>query len=159
MHDSQPDGREHDHDDEPPLVHDGMPIAEWYAGEPVPALDRIARERWREVLAPLRHRTRLRARDRTHSDVSAAGVLVGELLLDDGDGVARAASAPPPAMPRGALPARRGGPRQVNFRLSADEYARLEEVARLFAMRPTTLARALTVRGVDRALYEERGGR
>ena len=40
-----------------------------------------------------------------------------------------------------------------------EEHARLTEAAKLFAMRPTTLARILTVRGVNRALYEERRDR
>ena len=44
-------------------------------------------------------------------------------------------------------------------RLGAKEYERLVAAARLFAMRPSTLARVLTVRGVDRALYEEQRDR
>ncbi len=138
---------------EPPLVHDGIPIRGWHGGEPIPDLDRIPQDRWREVLAPLSHSTRQIAKAGTQSDVVAASILVGELLLDDGDARDRAVSAPPPGMPGGVPPARGPG-RQVNFRLGADEFARLAETARLFAMRPTTLARVLTVRGVDRALSE-----
>jgi hypothetical protein len=78
---------------EPPLTHEGMPIHGWHGGDPVSDLDRMGKERWREVLAPLRHATRL------------------------------------------------------------------AEAARLFAMRPTTLARVLTVRGVDRALHEHQRDR
>jgi predicted HTH domain antitoxin len=47
----------------------------------------------------------------------------------------------------------------VNFRLGAEEHDRLATAARLFAMRPSTLARVLTMRGVDRALYEKRRDR
>jgi hypothetical protein len=44
----------------------------------------------------------------------------------------------------------------VNLRLGAEEHDRLAAAARLFAMRPSTLARVRTMRGADRALYEER---
>ena len=162
---------DHDHDDddededdglraatpEPPLTHDGMPIHGWLRGEPIPNLDRIPQERWREVLAPLRHATRQVARSHTQRDVVAASILVGDLWLEDGAARERAVSAPPPGMPAGALPARAIA-HQVNFRLGAGEYERLVEAAELFAMRPTSLARVLTVRGVDRALHEARRG-
>jgi hypothetical protein len=49
-----------------------------------------------------------------------------------------------------------GARRQVNFRLGPGEHARLIEAAKVFGMRPTVLARLLTVRGVDRALREAR---
>jgi hypothetical protein len=135
---------------EPPQTHDGMPIRGWHHGEPVPDLDRIPKERWRAVLAPLRPGTRTVAMSGTQRDFIAAAVLVGDLLADDGP-----ADTAPPAMPAGAPP-RRGAGRQVNFRLGPDEHDRLVAAARLFAMRPTTLARVLTMRGVERALYEER---
>ena len=145
---------------EAPQMHDGIPIRGYRGGEPIPDLGRLPQERWREVLAPLRHGTRQAAKCTVHTvaDAQAAGILVGELLLQDGTAVARAEAAPPPRMPAGALPAR-GSSRQLNYRLSAHEHARLLEAARLFGMRPTTLARVLTVRGVDRALYEERRDR
>lgn len=154
------DDDDDDDDDEPlvpdpPPVHDGVPIRGWYGGEPVPDLDRIPQERWREVLAPLRHATRQWACAGTQSDVVAAGILLSELWEADSDARDRAVSAPPPGMPAGA-PLLRGAGHQVNFRLGHDEYERLAEAARLFAMRPTTLARVLTMRGVDRALHEHR---
>ncbi len=138
---------------EPPRTHDGMPIHGWDRGEPIPDLDRIPRERWREVLAPLRRSTRESARSRVQSDVVAASVVIGELWLADGDARHRAVEAPPPGMPAGSPPLRGAG-RQVSFRLGAEEYERLVTAADLFAMRASTLARVLTVRGVDRALYE-----
>jgi hypothetical protein len=130
-----------------------MPIRGWHRGEPIPDLDRIPQERWRAVLAPLRPGTRQVAMSGTQSDVRAAAILVGELLADDGPG-----DAAPPGMPAGAPP-RRGARRQVSFRLGAEEHDRLAAAGRLFAMRPSTLARVLTMRGVDRALYEERRDR
>ncbi len=138
-------------------THDGIPISRWYFGEPVPDLDRIPRERWREVLIPLRHRTRQIAMAGTQKDFVAAAQLVGGLLIEVGDSGARARDAPPPGLPEGAPPSR-GASRQVNFRLGPDAHERLLEAARLFEMRPSALARLLTVRGVDRALYEERRG-
>jgi hypothetical protein len=78
---------------------------------------------------------------------------VGELSVAGGR-----LDAAPPGMPDGA-PSARGAARRVSFRLGAEAHDRLLAAARLFAMRPSTLARVLTVRGVDRALYEERRGR
>jgi hypothetical protein len=138
---------------EPPQTHDGMPIRGWHRGEPIPDLDRIPQARWREVLAPLRRGTRQVAMSGTQRDFTAAAILVGELLADDPP-----IDATPPDMPAG-VPPRRGAGRQVNFRLGAEEHDRLATAARLFAMRPSTLARVLTMRGVDRALYEERRDR
>jgi hypothetical protein len=138
---------------EPPQMHDGMPIRGWHRGEPIPDLDRIPQARWRAVLAPLRHGTRQVAMSGTQRDFMAAAILVGDLSLDDGP-----ADTTPPGMPAGAPP-RRGARPQVNFRLGPDEHDRLVATARLFAMRPSTLARVLTMRGVDRALYEERRDR
>jgi hypothetical protein len=113
-----PDHDDHDDDDDedglwapPRLTHDGVPIHGWHRGEPIPALDRIPKDRCRQVLKPLRDDTRRRARNATQSDVITAG---------------------------------------------PGEHARLLEAASLFAMTPTTLARVLTVRGVERALYEHR---
>jgi hypothetical protein len=158
FHPHAPDPDDDDIDDESwpvpvesPLTHDGMPIRGWHYGEPIPDLDRIPQEQWREVLAPLRRATRQVAMSGTQRDFRAAAVLVGELLADDRPTDLEE----PPPMPAGAPPARGAG-RQVNFRLGAAEYERLMAAARLFAMRPATLARVLTVRGVDRALYEER---
>jgi|GEM_PF-6829329 len=138
-----------------PLTHEGLLICGWNRGEPIPALDRIAQERSRDVLRPLRHVTRQMAQGATQRGFVFASELVGELWLADGDARDRAVSAPPPAMPAGARPPRRRA-HQMNFRLAPDEYDRLAEAAKLFAMSPTTLARVLTARGVDRALYEAR---
>ncbi len=140
--------------------HDGIPIRGNYGGEPVPDLNRIPRERWREVLAPLSDPTRRQARAAVQSmeDVIAAGILLGELLIADCGARARARDTAPPRMPAGSPPAKGAG-RQVNFRLGPDEHARLLQAAKLFGMRPTALARAMTVRGVDRALYDARRDR
>jgi hypothetical protein len=140
-----------------PRSHDGIPIRGYYFGEPVPDLNALPRDRWPEVLRPLRERTQRRAVGglRSQEAVVAGHVLVSKLMLEDGAATHRAREAPPPRMPRGAPPTK-GSLRQVNFRLGPDEHARLLDAARLFGMPPTTLARVLTVRGVDAALYEQR---
>lgn len=166
---AEPDGLDEFDDDllaapepERPRMHDDIPIRGYNRGEPVPDLGRLSQDRWREVLLPLGPFTRQLAMSTvaTVADATAAAALVGELSV-----VAQAPrlTAPaPPAMPRaaGAGAAAGGGPRhQVNFRLGPDEHAKLLEAARTFGMRPGTLARVLTVRGVERALYDARRGR
>jgi len=137
--------------------HDGNPIRGYYFGEPVPDLNALPRERWPDVLRPLRERTQRRAVSGLHSKeaVVAGQILVSDLMMEHTAARTRAREAAPPRMPRGAPPTR-GSLRQVNFRLGPDEHARLLEAARLFGMPPTTLARVLTVRGIDAALYEQR---
>ena len=153
------DDRAYPVDDEP-RRHDGIPIRGYYFGEPVPDLNLLPRERWPEVLRPLRERTRRYAVAglRTQEAYIAGQILVSDLTLEDGAARSRARQAAPPRMPTGAPPTK-GAQRQVNFRLGPDEHARLRNAAELFGMPPTTLARVLTVRGVDAALYEERAAR
>ena len=146
-----------DRADDQPRRHDGVPIRGYYLGEPVPDLNALPRERWADVLRPLRERTRRYAVAglRTQEAYVAGQILVSDLTLQDGAARSRARQAAPPRMPGGAPPTK-GSQRQVNFRLGPDEHARPRKAAELFGMPPTTLARVLTVRGVDAALYEER---
>ena len=140
----------------PQRMHGDIPIRGYNRGEPIPDLRVLPQERWREVLTPLSAYTRQLAKGTVGSipDAIAANRLVGDLIVTAP--APRLTGAPPP-MPRSvADPPTRGSRRQVNFRLSADEHARLTHVARAFGMRPGPLARLLTVRGVERALYEER---
>lgn len=140
----------------PPRFHDGMPIMGYHDGEPIPKLNAIPQERWPHVLRPLGQWTRRHALQTVDAArIGAAIAIVSGLMSEDADRRLRAEEAAPPRMPAGALPV--SGPRrQVNFRLGPREHARLHEAAELFAMAPTTLARVLTMRGVDRALYEAR---
>ncbi|MDQ3723173.1 MAG: hypothetical protein M3376_08950 [Actinomycetota bacterium] len=135
-----------------------MPITGYNRGEPIPDLGRLPEERWREVLRPLRPFTRQIAKGSVSSvaDAITAGILVGDLMLED-----RPAGAFPPApgMPGGCDPPVRGSSRQVNFRLGPEEHGRLLEAARAYGMRAPALARLLTVRGVDRALHDARRDR
>ena len=140
----------------PQRMHGDIPIRGYNRGEPVPNLRVLPRERWREVLTPLSPYTRNLAKGTVGSipDAIAANELVGDLIVS---APPPSLAAAPPPMPRSvADPPGRGSRRQVNFRLSADEHAGLTRVARAFGMRPGPLARLLTVRGVERALYEER---
>ena len=144
---------------EPQLVEDGIPIHGHHCGEPIPDLRRIPRERWREVLRPLRQRTRRYSLASSGSLWREAVQVVSELDIEDpAPFMARSAASDPPRMPAGVAPSRAPA-RQISFRLDADEYGRLCAAAELYSLRPTTLARVLTTRGVDRALYEERRSR
>ena len=147
-----------DLDQRPPLMHDGIPITGYFRGEPIPDLNALPQEDWLEALRPLRPWTRklATAQVRTAEQARQAGILRGQLILEDP--IPRDVEGALPRMPAGAAPPRGRGP-QINFRLGRDEHERLLEAARLFGMRPTSLARLLTVRGVDRALYEERRDR
>lgn len=138
-----------------PQLHDGIPIRGYNRGEPIPDLARLPREQWREVMRPLSPFTRQLARGgaRTQEEAIAVGILIGQLSVEDPPvGV----HAPPAKLPEGAAPPARVRGRQVSFRLGPDEHARLLEAARTYGMRPAVLARLLTVRGVDRALYDAR---
>jgi hypothetical protein len=143
-----------------PRFHDGMPITGYYRGEPIPDLDALPQDRWLEVLRPLSFwpRTHAVSRVSTLERAQAALEVKGQLLLEDGRRSRSLDDGPPPPLPAGAPPPR-GTSHQVNFRLGPAEHANLLEAARLFAMRPTALARVLTVRGVHSALYEERRDR
>jgi len=145
-------------EDEAPRFHDGIPITGYYRGEPIPDLDALPQDRWLEVLRPLGHWPRIHAiaRVSTPERAQAAREVEGQLLFEEGP--PRFEDEPAPPLPAGAPPPH-GSSHQINFRLGPGEHARLVEAAKLFAMRPTTLARVLTVRGVNRALYEERRDR
>lgn len=136
----------------------GFPIRGYAWGQPIPALDRIPRERWREVMAPLRPMARKSAANAVAlGGISAALALVGELEIADAAPQAAALDAPPPRLPAGSPPKHpNASSRQINFRLAAGQYERLVRAAGLYGVRPTTLARMMTVAGVDRALYEAR---
>jgi hypothetical protein len=143
-----------------PMMHDGIPITGWFKGEPIPDLNALPQDRWMEVLRPLSHwpRTHATATLRTVDEARVAATIKGRLLLEGRPRGIGPVEDAPPRMPDGAPPARGAG-RQINFRLGPDEHARLAEAAELFAMRPTALARVLTMRGVNRVLYEERRDR
>ncbi|HEV2057859.1 MAG TPA: hypothetical protein VGR11_00795 [Solirubrobacteraceae bacterium] len=145
-------------DDRGARMHDDIPIRGYNRGEPVPDLALLPRERWREVLRALSPYTRQLSKNTvsTMEDAIAAGILVGELITQ----VPPPSLSAPPPMPRGVGdPPERGPRRQVNFRLSPDEHGRLLAAARSYGMRSSALARLLTVRGVDRMLYDERRAR
>jgi len=135
------------------------PVAGWLFGEPIPNLDELPSERWREVLGPLSGRTRTWAMRRVANIDRriAAMELAAELEKHDqqrADALRRAAarSSPLPA-PR----TDREGLRQVNLKLRPDQVEDLRRLAATLSLKPTQLARMLVVNGVRRMLYEERG--
>lgn len=140
----------------------GHAIAEWLDGQPVPDLNRIAEERWPEVLGPLMHRVRKRAANivRGPERSRRASLLVTTLELEaagDRHDAERRASRPSRLpTPELLLESSRPPSRQINFRISATQHERLAEAARRIGAKPGQLARMLTLRGVEHMLWEER---
>lgn len=144
----------------PELVgpEDDIPLRPAGPGEvQLPDLSRTPRERWKEALRPLdllarHHATYNLAGD----DQWFAMELRGELELEDGDRRRRSFAVVPELPVPQAEPrvGRRG--RQVGFRLDPRQYAQLEETAALHGVRPATLARMFTMRGVRSALQQWR---
>jgi hypothetical protein len=66
---------------------------------------------------------------------------------------------PEPSLPDGQVPAQRLArrDRQVNMRLTGDDHAKLEEAAKLYGVRPATMAQLLVNRGVRAVLEREAG--
>ena len=140
----------------------GYPVIEWLEGQPVPDLNEIPRARWREVLIPLTKRVRAMAAYRVRMPEASrdAGILTVTLDLEDGDRRAQAESraARPRRLPAPNVEQAPGRPvsRQVNFRISAAQHERLAQAAQRIGVKPTQLARLLTMRGVEHMLWEER---
>lgn len=121
-------------------------------GEDVPDLTRIPPERWAAALRPLRPSARIMAA----SNLAQGGPL--RLAALD---LARTLPGPAPAAPvvaqRPEVPTRPAASRQVNLRLPAHQHEDLARAAALVGMRPTALARALVISGVNRTLAEHGG--
>lgn len=167
-----------DHDDEDaldlPLLIDavsdvtapdeqaGYPVIEWHQGQPVPNLDEIEQDRWRQVLTPLTQPVRNAAARRVTGSLEAsreAGVLAVTLDLEDGarEQEARQQAARPHTLPApAARDALESASRQVNFRISPRQHERLAQAAQRIGAKPGQLARILTMRGVEHMLWEER---
>lgn len=144
----------------------GFPVVGVRAGRPIPRLDRVPKERWRELLAPLSDRDRRWAATRyyerpdcTDDDYDEALVIVMDLWINDGkreDAVHGTVPSLPEPGEAGDLKHRPRRAKQVGFRLGPGDHQSLTEAAELFGMRPATLARVLTIRGVHAALSKER---
>jgi hypothetical protein len=139
----------------------GYPVIEWHLGQPVPDLNAIPQERWREVLTPLTQPVRNAAARRVNSlDAGRqAGILVVTLDLEDGDReqeALRRAGRPHTLPAPAAREALERASRQVNFRISPRQHERLAEAAQRIGAKPGQLARILTMRGVEHMLWEER---
>lgn len=144
----------------------GFPVSCVVARDPVPDLARVPRGRWRELLTPINRFARQEALSRFRLSIGQgelgewfeAFLLVGDLAKEDGRHrrrLRRAAEAMPGG---GPVPAARPSPtrdRQVNVRLYARDFGRLERAARLLGATPTELARTFVVRGTTRVLEED----
>ena len=139
----------------PPPEWDGtygtMPRTRKLFGPSVPDLSRIPEERWAEVLLPLTERERSDAvynhllGARIHRAVALRDALPSGFVASVGrDSLSEGTAIPAPT------PARTPGSRQLNLRISPEQYARLEQAAAQLGEKPTVLARLLVVNGVNR---------
>lgn len=148
------------HDEPNPERSAPFAVHAWQDSNPVPDLARIPQERWREVLAQTTSDARRQSIYTTPEGQNRAVQLWFELEIEDHDrlAAARARAHRPTALPgsTGPLPAQETSQRQVSFRLSAAEHARLREAAGYLGLRSAQLARLVTVRGVGQVLDERR---
>jgi hypothetical protein len=139
------------YDDIPPP----FPVAFVRDGAPVPDLDAIPQREWKEVLAWCEPQIRSRAvaTTKTHEDNVAAQWVLYQLAADAHRRrqAALADSAPPPA-PVVSRDVVRRDVRQVNFRVSEEEYELLDDAARAYGVSAPRLARMLAIRGAKQAL-------
>jgi hypothetical protein len=129
----------------------GFPVKGVVAGEPIPDLRRIPRERWPEMLGQLSDRAgRLATSGMTSQEEMVAAM---EAWLAAWKPTKRAL---PPRLP--PAPARRPPrrARQVNVRLYARDAEALADAARLAGATPTELARWFIVSGSRRMVDENR---
>lgn len=124
------------------------------AGDGLPRLDEFPRAEWRSVLEPLAPRDRYRAAHRVPAELfSDAIVLAAELDVEQTPVHARVVEAGTVPRVDVATPLR-SSPRQVSFRITDGELARLRRAAELVGLRPAQLARLLVLRGADGLLRE-----
>src|SRR2546423_8025823 len=140
-----------------------FPIRSWYRGEPVPALRKIDRSRWREAVTPLSHGARMEgaqaAPKRGVLDPEDAMILVTKMELEDGGrrtALGRVAERPPTQTPPRASTGEVRNTRQMNVRLSLRQFAELATAAALLGMKPTQLARQFILAGTGPVLYQHR---
>lgn len=139
------------------------PVRGFFGEHPIPDLSQIPRRHWRTVLACAHPSTHPAARAGLEGKRQMeAAVESAKSLLQRPDRAVRPAVLRAAAFPRSIpsidIPPAGGGPaRQVNFRVSAAEYADLEAVARLLSVRTTAAARLLAMRGVAQVLRESEG--
>lgn len=126
-------------------------------------LDKIPRRLWEQALTPVHAQVRCYVARQVQDEQlgELAWALVEELnhadrvarhSRDVARGMARRTGAPlpvPKAEHAAAQPTA-----QLNMRLRRDDYARLREAATAVGMKPTTLARALVLNGVNKVLAD-----
>jgi hypothetical protein len=131
---------------------------------PTPDLSQIPRERWREVLRETHRSVREdAARTAMSIDLAAGAHAIGLMLEINQEETAMRDRASQAAAIADPLPvarlkrSRAGRIRQLNFRLTAAEHADLLRAADILGLRPTQVARMLTMRGVNQVLREAVG--
>ena len=124
------------------------------AEDEFPRLERLPRAEWRAALEPLSVRDRYRVAHRVPAELfSDAIVLAAE--LDAAEVPVHARVVKGATVPRVDIaPPLRSTPRQVSFRITESEHARLERAAGLVGLRPAQLARLLVLRGADGLVRE-----
>ncbi len=132
-----------------------FPVAYVSDGRSIPDLGAIPRSDWKDVLAWCEPWVRTLAIGTTtsHDDNVAAQWALHELSLDAHARreAALTRSAPPPVAVVSHTVLRRDR-RQLNFRVSDEEYEEIDRAARAYGVSAARLARMLTIRGVRRAL-------
>ncbi len=132
-----------------------FPVACVSNGDLVPDLDAIPKSEWKDVLGWCEPHVRSRAvaTTKTHEDNVAAQWVLHQLGADAHSRrrAALAESAPPP-VPVVSRAVVRRNIRQVNFRVSDEEYDLLDRAARAYGVSAPRLARMLAIRGATRAL-------
>ena len=124
----------------------------------VPDFRQIPRERWEEAMRSIPQRLRHRSTHNLGMPFDQLAEL-GELALSDlppapSDLARSQVQAKPQLAPKPAADAFRRANRQVNFRLTEDEYADLATAAKLIGTTPTQLAGMLVRNGVRRVIEE-----
>jgi hypothetical protein len=140
------------------------PVKGFRWGHPVPDLTAIPEEHWLAVLIEAHPLTYPAARAGLHGDqVRRAAIACGQAIMErppprETPVAAFQAAAYPQGIPGiDVRPPSIEPPRQVNFRLSAEEYEQLQRTARLLGVRPSAAARLLAIRGVQQVLREADG--
>jgi hypothetical protein len=137
-----------------------LPLARWVDGQAVPNLAEVPVRLWMAAIRPLQERARWAAATTVPDEVryvfSGLARDLPSPRAAQADRV-RGAIDEPVGIPAPAAPAPAPPPRvkQVNFRLTRAEHARLDEAAGALGLTLPALAKAFVISGVNRALQEQ----
>lgn len=137
------------------------PICTWHGPHPVPDLNAVPRQRWEEALRDAHPQVRRMCVQHLPPQewafATAIEIEIAGEARDVGAAVARRLAWPDglPTVQAPRRPRPRPPGRQVNFRLDDRNSKALDVAAASLGMRPTALARLLTLRGL-RGIERER---